>query len=167
MSLDTDNPGKRSRRSTNSSSIVGSSSRPRKRTAHDGDVKDASPSVSGAGPTEEPDSSTDAGLFARLEALVKVQQATIQQLNDTVAGLESRMAEMQERLDETEDKVEGLDLNVCELGETVDTLQEQIPEVDDMMEETIHKRVSDEVYEQMEEKMQDVFSRIRNAFFEW
>lgn len=105
------------------------------------------------------------GLLTRLEALVKMQQETIQQLSNTVAGLEERMAEMQGRLDEAEGKVDGLDMNMCELGETVDTLQEQIPDVDDMMEEIIHKRISDEIYEQIEEKMQDVFSRIRNAFF--
>ena len=167
MSLDADNSGKRSRHSIDSSSSVGSSARPRKRATHDESVKDASPSVAAAGPAEEPGSITDPGLLVRLEALVKMQQETIQQLNDTVAGLEDRMAQMQERLDEAEDKVEGLDLNVCELGETVDDLQQQIPEVDDMMEDIIHKRISDEIYEQLEEKMQDVFSRIRNAFFEW
>jgi uncharacterized coiled-coil protein SlyX len=161
-----ENTGKRRRRSTNNSSSVDSPARPHKRATHDGNVEDASPGVSASGPAEKSDSSATPGLLARLEALVKMQQETIQKLSDTVDGLESSMAEMQERLDKAEDKVDALDVNVCELGETVDELQDQIPDVDDKMEDIIHKKISDEVYEQMEEKMLDVFARIRNAFFE-
>ncbi|KAK3302816.1 uncharacterized protein B0T15DRAFT_513051 [Chaetomium strumarium] len=145
-----DKLGKRTRHSSGSRSGIGSPARPLKRVTHVRDVQDASASVS---ITEQVlksglELSEESGLLAQLLALVKMQQETIERLNDTVAGLESRVAEMQGRLDETGDKVDVLDVSVCELGQGVDTLESQMPDIEDILEEALKRKISDEVQEQ-------------------
>ncbi|KAK4232937.1 hypothetical protein C8A03DRAFT_39399 [Achaetomium macrosporum] len=163
------NPRKRSRHNSGSSGGVGSSARPLKRATHDRDVKDASASMSLTEQALKPglEPSKESELLARLLALLKMQQETIERLNDTVAALESRVAAMQERLDETGDKVDVLDVNVCDLGQSVDALEDQMPDIEEILEEALKRKISDEVQEQVEERMQDMFARIKNAFCDY
>jgi septal ring factor EnvC (AmiA/AmiB activator) len=128
------------------------------------------------------------GLLARLLDLIKMQQETIERLNDKVAALESRMAEVQGRpdetcdkvaalesrmaevqgrLDETCDKVDVLDVHVCELGQNLDALEGQMPDVEEILEDVLQRKIGDEVQEHVEDRIQDMFTRIRNAFCDY
>ncbi|KAK6827165.1 hypothetical protein PG987_010506 [Apiospora arundinis] len=127
-----------------------------------------------------PSSTTRETLFAQMELLVRGQHAYIQQqqthilqqqehikqqgtdikrLLATTAELEHQVAVMQERLDEAGSKVDTLDAGIVELGQDLDEVKCSIPDTEEMVQD-LGGKIEHEVREQVEQRLQDVFSRI-------
>lgn len=131
---------------------------------------------------ELPRASSEA-LFAQMEVLVRAQHKYIQQqqrhilqqqehikqqdsemkrLVATTADLEQQVAAMQEQLDEAGIKVESVDVGLLELGEDLDEVKRSIPNCDELAED-LGSQIEQEVREQLERRLHDVFNRIGNA----
>ncbi|KAK7957635.1 hypothetical protein PG988_012483 [Apiospora saccharicola] len=132
--------------------------------------------------TELPRASSEA-LFAQMEVLVRAQHQYIQQqqthilqqqehikqqdtemkrLIATTADLEQQVAAMQEQLDEAETKVENVDVGLLELGEDLDEVKRSIPDCDEIAQD-LGSQIEQEVRDQLERRLHDVFNRIGNA----
>ncbi|KAK7926451.1 hypothetical protein PG985_003449 [Apiospora marii] len=168
--------GKRPRSRVSSGSP---SARPSKRGAWGEDA------IYGDEKRELPTASNEA-LFAQMEVLVRAQHQYIQQqqthilqqqehikqqdaemkrLVATTADLERQVADMQEQLDEAGSKVENVDVGLLELGEDLDEVKRSIPDCDEIAED-LGSQIEQEVREQLERRLHDVFNRIGNAIMD-